>query len=65
MGERLFTDKLIYRLLGVAGSWSLDSATPAIITYPAHASGSPSFDIANETVPEPFLPRLRNASSAF
>jgi hypothetical protein len=39
MGERLFTDKLVFRWLEVFDVWSLDSATPATLTYPAHASG--------------------------
>ena len=39
MGERLFTDKLVFRWLEGFGAWSLDSATPATIAYPAHASG--------------------------
>ena len=41
MGERLFTDKLVVRWLEGFGVWSLDSATPATIAYPAHASGLP------------------------
>jgi hypothetical protein len=41
MIRRLFTDKLIYRLLGIAGSWSLVSATPVTPAYPVHTSGSP------------------------
>ena len=40
MGERLFTDKLVFRWLEGFGAWSLDSATPVTIAYPAHASGS-------------------------
>jgi hypothetical protein len=40
MGGRLFTDKLVLRWLEVLGTWSLDSATPVTIAYPAHASGS-------------------------
>ena len=44
MGERLFTDKLVFRWLEGFGAWSLDSATHnillATIAYPAHASGS-------------------------
>jgi len=44
MGERFFTDKLVFRWLEVLGVWSLDSATHnillATIAYPAHASGS-------------------------
>ena len=43
MGERLFTDKLVFGWLEVLDVWSLDSATPvtlllATIAYPAHAS---------------------------
>ena len=40
MGGRLFTDKLVFRWLEGYGAWSLDSATPVILAYPAHASGS-------------------------
>jgi hypothetical protein len=40
MGERLFTDKLVFRWLEGFGAWSLDSATPVTSAYPAHASGS-------------------------
>ena len=44
MGERLFTDKLVFRWLKGVGAWSLDSATHnillATIAYPAHAIGS-------------------------
>ena len=44
MGERLFTDKLVFRWLEGFSAWSLDSATHnillATIAYPAHASGS-------------------------
>jgi hypothetical protein len=40
MGERLFTDKLVFGWLEGVGAWSLDSATPVILAYPAHASGS-------------------------
>ena len=45
MGERLFTDKLVFGWLEVLDVWSLDSATPvtllqATIAYPAHARGS-------------------------
>jgi hypothetical protein len=39
MGERFFTDKLVFRWLEVLGVWSLDSATPVTSAYPAHASG--------------------------
>ena len=39
MGERLFTDKLVFRWLEGFGAWSLDSATPVSSAYPAHASG--------------------------
>jgi hypothetical protein len=35
----MFTDKLVLRWLEVLDVWSLDSATPATLTYPAHASG--------------------------
>ena len=41
MGDRLFTDKLVFRWLEVLGVWSLDSATPVTSAYPAHASGAP------------------------
>jgi hypothetical protein len=40
MGGRLFTDKLVLRWLEVLDVWSLDSATPATLTYPAHTSGT-------------------------
>jgi hypothetical protein len=40
MGERLFTDKLVFGWLEGVGAWSLDSATPVILAYPSHASGS-------------------------
>ena len=40
MGGRLYTDKLVFRWLEVLGIWSLDSATPVTLAYPAHASGS-------------------------
>jgi hypothetical protein len=39
MGERLFTDKLVFRWLEGFGAWSLDRATPVTSAYPAHASG--------------------------
>jgi hypothetical protein len=39
MGERLFADKLVFGWLEGFGAWSLDSATPVSIAYPAHASG--------------------------
>ena len=42
MGERLFTDKLVFRWLEVLGIWSLDSATLFPSAYPVHASGSPT-----------------------
>ena len=41
MGGGLFTDKLVFRWLEVLGIWSLDSATPVILVYPAHAIGAP------------------------
>jgi hypothetical protein len=40
MGGRLSTDKLVFRWSEVLGVWSLDSATPVILAYPSHASGS-------------------------
>jgi hypothetical protein len=40
MGGMLSTDKLVFRGLKGFGAWSLDSATPVILAYPAHASGS-------------------------
>ena len=39
MSGKLFTDKRVFRWLEGFGVWSLDSATPATLTYPAHASG--------------------------
>ena len=54
MGGMLLTDKLVFRWLEVLGVWSLDSATPATIAYPAHASGASEHqdswvDIAGES----------------
>lgn len=40
MGERFFTDKLVFLWLEGFGAWSFDSATPITSAYPAHASGS-------------------------
>ena len=40
MIEKLFTDKLVFGRLEVLGVCSLDSATPVILAYPSHASGS-------------------------
>ena len=39
MGGKLFTDKRVLRWLEVLGIWSLDSAIPVLLAYPAHASG--------------------------
>ena len=41
MGGRLFTDKLVFRGLKGFGAWSLDSVTPVILAYPAHAISAP------------------------
>ena len=40
LGGMLSTDKLGLRCLKVLDRWSLDSATPVLLAYPAHASGS-------------------------
>ncbi len=40
MGERLFTDKLVFWWLDDLGAWALDRATPTTSAYPAHAIGS-------------------------
>ena len=40
MGDRLFTDKLVFGWLEGFGAWSLDSATPDTSANPGHASGS-------------------------
>ena len=37
----VLTDKLVLRWFEGFGAWSLDSATPIILAYPAHESGSP------------------------
>ena len=39
MGGMLLTDKLVFRWLEGFGAWSLDSATPFLSAYLAHASG--------------------------
>ena len=38
MGERLFTDKLVFGWLEGVGAWSLDSATRVTSAFPTHAS---------------------------
>ena len=38
MGGKLFTDKLVFGWLEGFGAWSLESATPFLSAYPAHAS---------------------------
>ncbi len=35
----VLTDKLVLRWLEGFGVWSLDSATPVLLAYPAHARG--------------------------
>ena len=39
MGGKLFTDKLVFGWLEGFGAWSLESATPVLLAYPAHAGG--------------------------
>ena len=39
MGGMLLTDKRVFWWLEGFGVWSLDSATPVMLAYPAHASG--------------------------